>query len=81
MERSGKEPLPRAQFYQRMNRMKEPALSSILVGTRSGWYEFREKMMRGYARMRAAQQGVALEAEHPLQPKRFNTASLSDVPS
>jgi hypothetical protein len=81
MERSGKEPLPRAQFYQRMNRMKEPALGSILVGTRSGWYEFREKMMRGYARMRAAQQGVALEAEHPLQPKRFNTASLSDVPS
>ena len=81
MERSGKEPLPRAQFYQRMNRMKEPALGSILVGTRSGWYEFREKMMRGYARMRAAQQGIALEAEHPLQPKRFNTASVIDSPS
>lgn len=46
IERSGKEPLPRAQFYQRMNRMKEPALGSIVVGTRSGWYEFREKMMR-----------------------------------
>jgi len=81
MERSGKEPLPRAQFYQHMNRMKEPALGSILVGTRSGWYEFREKMMRGYARMRAAQQGIALEAEHPLQPKRFNAASVIDSPS
>jgi len=75
MERNGREPLPRAQFYQRMNRMKEPSLGSILVGTRTGWYEFREKMMRGYARMRAAQQGVALEAEHPLQSKRFNAAS------
>lgn len=75
MERSGREALPRTVFYQRMNRMKEGSLGSILVGTRTGWYEFREKMMRGYARMRAAQQGVALEAEHPLQAKRFNTTS------
>jgi hypothetical protein len=78
MERSGREPLPRTVFYQRMNRMKEASLGSILVGTRTGWYEFREKMMRGYARMRAAQQGVALEAEHPLQAKRFNTTSAID---
>jgi hypothetical protein len=81
MQLSGREPLPRTQFYQRMNRMKEPSLGSILVGTRTGWYEFREKMMRGYARMRAAQQGVALEAEHPLQPKRFNSASTVSSPS
>jgi hypothetical protein len=37
----------------------------------AGWYEFREKMMRGYAHLRVAQQGIDLEAEHPLQPKRF----------
>ena len=58
--------------------MKEASLGSILVGTRSGWYEFREKMMRGYARMRASQQGISLEAEHPLQGKRFNTTSDVD---
>jgi hypothetical protein len=63
-----------------MNRMKESSLGAILVGTRTGWYEFREKMMRGYARMRATQQGVALEAEHPLQPRRFNAASAVDQP-
>jgi hypothetical protein len=79
MERSRKEALPRPQFYQRMNRMKEPSLGSILIGTRTGWYEFREKMMRGYARMRAAQQGVELEAEHPLQGRRFNRASAIDA--
>jgi hypothetical protein len=79
MERSRKEVLPRPQFYQRMNRMKEPSLGSILIGTRTGWYEFREKMMRGYARMRAAQQGVELEAEHPFQGRRFNRASAIDA--
>jgi uncharacterized protein len=75
MQRSGRIPLERPVFYQRMNRLKESSLGSMLIGTRSGWYEFREKMMRGYARMRADQQGIALEAEHPLQAKRFNTAA------
>jgi len=71
MQRWGRKPLSREQFWGRMNRLKDPALGSILIGTRSGWYEFREKMMRGYARMRAAQQGVELEAEHPLEARRF----------
>lgn len=71
MERSGREPLPRQKFYSRMNDMKKPSHGAILVGTRTGWYEFKEKMMRGYARMRAAQEGVELETEHPLQSRRF----------
>jgi hypothetical protein len=72
MQRWGKKPLSREQFWARMNRLKDPALGSILIGTRSGWYEFREKMMRGYARMRASHQGVELEAEHPLEQRRFH---------
>ena len=71
MERSGKEPLPKQKFYSRMNDMKKPSHGAILIGTRTGWYEFKEKMMRGYARMRATQAGVELEAEHPLQERRF----------
>src|SRR3984893_15784674 len=50
MQRWGKEPMLREQFYGRMNRMKEKSVGSILIGNRTGWYEFREKMMRGYAR-------------------------------
>jgi uncharacterized protein len=72
MARWGKKPLSREQFWARMNRLKDPALGSILTGTRSAWYEFREKMMRGYARMRASHQGVELEAEHPLEQRRFH---------
>ncbi len=73
MERTprGRKPLSLKQFQTRMNALKTPAHGSILTGTRQGWYEFTEKMMRGYARLRAAEQGIELEAEHPLQEKRF----------
>jgi len=71
MDRSKKTGLPKQKFYARMNDMKKPSHGGILIGTRSGWYEFKEKMMRGYARMRADQEGIELEAEHPLQSRRF----------
>jgi hypothetical protein len=67
----GKEPLDRTQFHNRMNNMKKAPHGEILIGSRTGWYEFREKMMRGYARLRATQEGVELDAEHPLQPRRL----------
>lgn len=66
-----KKPLSLKQFQNRMNALKTPAHGSILTGTRQGWYECTEKMMRGYARLRASEQGIELEAEHPLQEKRF----------
>jgi hypothetical protein len=66
----GKAPLPRERFNNRINSMKNETHGSILIGTRSGWYEFREKMMRGFARLKAAEAGVELEAEHPMQPRR-----------
>src|SRR5947209_2900610 len=40
--------------------MKLGGLSADLIGNRSGWYEFREKMMRGYARMRASNRALSL---------------------
>lgn len=65
------EPLERAAFNARMNLLKKPARGSILTGNRQGWYEFTEKMLRGYARLRALRETVLLEREHPLQPKRY----------
>jgi Cdc6-like AAA superfamily ATPase len=75
MQDLGKDPLPKRQFYTRMNAMKKETHGSILTGTRSGWYEFKEKMMRGYARMRAEQAGIELDAEHPLQARRTKSVS------
>ena len=53
-----------------MNALKTASHGSILTGNRQGWYEFTEKMS-GYARLRALQQAVQLEREHPLQVRRF----------
>lgn len=58
-------PASRDQFNNRMNRLKKDAHGNILTGTRTGWYEFTEKMIRGYVRLKAEQAGVSLEPDHP----------------
>jgi len=63
-------PLDRGHFNQRLNSLKQPSHASILSGTRQGWYEFAEKMIRGYVRLRAEQEGLVLEADHPAVPRR-----------
>jgi Cdc6-like AAA superfamily ATPase len=55
----------RQQFNTRMNRLKREAHGSILIGTRQGWYEFSEKMIRGYVRLKAEQLNVQLNPDHP----------------
>lgn len=74
LERIGrlKEPaLDRRRFNSLMNSLKTTSSGCILKGTRSGWYEYSEKVVRGYARLRAMQMGVILEREHPMQRRRF----------
>lgn len=66
--------LTRERFNTRINALKTPAFGSIVTATRAGWYEYREKMMRGYARLRAEQKGIELESEHPMQERRFGAA-------
>lgn len=66
-----REPLTRDKFNNRINRLKRTEHSSILSATRSGWYEFTEKMLRGFARLRAMHAGAILEAEHPAEGRRI----------
>jgi uncharacterized protein len=56
--------LPREKFTQRINALKRATHGSILRGSRQGWYEFSEPVMRGYVRLRAEAQGVQLGADH-----------------
>jgi AAA+ ATPase superfamily predicted ATPase len=72
--RDGRTALPREKFNQRMNSLKKPSAKEILKGSRSGWYEFSENIVRGYVRLRAAQQGIELEVDHPLMARRFAPA-------
>jgi hypothetical protein len=56
--------LPRDKFTQRINALKRPTHGSILKGSRQGWYEFSEPIMRGYVRLRAEDRGIQLGADH-----------------
>lgn len=67
------EALDRDRFNQRINSLKQASHASILTGTRQGWYEFTEKMTRGYVRLRAEQAGIVLEVDHPALRRRINS--------
>jgi hypothetical protein len=45
--------------------LKQPSHGCILTATRQGWYEFTEKMIRGYVRLKAEQANIILEVDHP----------------
>jgi hypothetical protein len=57
----------RVKFNTRMNALKRVSHGEILRGTRQGWYELREPILRGYIRLRAEREGVALAQDHPHQ--------------
>ncbi|MFT3974628.1 MAG: ATP-binding protein [Amaricoccus sp.] len=69
-----REPLDRKKFNQRINSLKSPAHASILKGSRSGWYEFTEKMIWGYVRLRAERAGVSLDRDHPAAQSKSYTS-------
>jgi hypothetical protein len=58
--------LNRAQLSSRLATMKNARYEHILTSNGRGWYEFTEKRMRGYARLRAAAKQIDLKADHPL---------------
>ena len=76
MESQGLSPLSREKFNGRMNSLKKENYASILTASRTGWYEFSEKVIRGYCRLRAEQVGVELEVDHPRSKKRFGTSYM-----
>lgn len=60
-------PLDRTKFNGRMNALKTISHGAILIGSRQGWYEMREPILRGYIRLRAENEGIELAREHPRQ--------------
>jgi hypothetical protein len=61
----GDEVLTREQLNSRLNNFKREAYGHILRSSKRAWYEFSEKRMRGYARLRAARRNVTLKSDHP----------------
>lgn len=65
MKQHGSAPADRQKFNARMNALKRSSHGEILLGTRQGWYELREPILRGYIRLRAEREGVSLAQDHP----------------
>lgn len=60
LKRSGRRALPRETFNQRLLTLRNEGHGYILVGYGSGWFSFRENIMRGYVRLRAEEKGVSI---------------------
>ncbi|MGY3453513.1 AAA family ATPase [Bradyrhizobium sp. USDA 4353] len=52
--------LPRDRLNQRYLALRKDTHGRIVVGFGSGWYAFRENIMRGYVRLRAVHEGIDL---------------------
>jgi hypothetical protein len=55
----------RSKYAKLVRKLREVSHGSILrpIANRQGWYEYKEKMIRGYVRMQAEANGVALSGE------------------
>ncbi|MER9849607.1 ATP-binding protein [Mesorhizobium sp. M0106] len=58
--------LTREKFNQRLLALRKDGHGGVLVGYGSGWFGFRENILRGYVRLRAENSGVELGKDHAM---------------
>jgi len=68
-QRDGWKKLTREQLNHRYLLLRKESHGRIVVGFGSGWFAFRENIVRGYVRLRAESKGICLGKHH-------NTAGL-----
>lgn len=61
---NGVETLTRERFNQRLHNLRKDSHGEALINHGSGWFSFRENIMRGYVRLVAETKGVRLAREH-----------------
>lgn len=69
--RKGQFEVDRPRYTKLVRKLKDISHGSILkpIAGRQGWYEYKEKMIRGYVRMQAEANGVVLSGEN-ITPKQ-----------
>jgi len=65
--RDGRSPVDRKRYAALVRKLKEASYGSVMIQEegRTGWYSYREKMLRGYVRMQAQANGIELTGERP----------------
>jgi hypothetical protein len=63
--RDGREMISRGRFTTQLRKLKTSSYGAVLQQEegRPGWYSYREKMLRGFARMQAQANGIELTGE------------------
>lgn len=63
--RDGRYPIDRMRFANQVRKLKSESYGPVLQQEegRPGWYSYREKMLRGFARMQAQASGIELTGE------------------
>lgn len=57
---NGREPMTREQLSKRLLSLRTTAHGEIVVGHSSGFYSFRDSMVRGYVRLKVEAEGIEL---------------------
>jgi uncharacterized protein len=65
--KDGRLAIDRTKFATQVRKLKDVKYGAVLQQEegRAGWYSYREKMLRGFARMQAAANGIELTGERP----------------
>ena len=56
--------LDRTQFNDRLLRLRNENHGSVIIGHGSGWFSYRENILRGYVRLFAEHRGIRLASDH-----------------
>lgn len=70
-------PLTTSKFSEHIRKLKSKSFGEILesIEKRSGWYTYKEKMLRGYVRMQAEANGVELSGEREAPRQAMHISS------
>lgn len=76
--RDGRAAIDRARFITQLRKLKTPSYGSVLQQEegRPGWYSYREKMLRGFARMQAQANGVELTGERAAPRQQMHMSNV-----
>jgi hypothetical protein len=76
--RDGRIAIDRARFTMQLRKLKTPVYGAVLQQEegRPGWYSYREKMLRGFARMQAQANGVELTGERAAPRQQMHIGNV-----
>lgn len=76
--RDGRTPLDKNNFNKQIRKLKQDSYGAVLESEqgRQGWYSYREKMLRGFARMQAQANGIELTGDRSVEKQHMHIRNV-----